>query len=45
MLPCSDGDRLLIAEKLNHETEVINKVIFNKANEAGMQKSQQGAAS
>lgn len=32
MLPCFDGDQLMTAEKLNHETEVINKVIFNKGN-------------
>lgn len=40
MLPCSDGHRLLTAEKLNHETEVTNKVIYNEGNESGMQKSE-----
>ena len=46
MLPCFDGDQLLTAEKLNHETEVINKVIFNKGNKSHiMQKSEQGTVS
>lgn len=43
MLPCLDGDQLLTAEKLNHETEVINKVIFNEGKKFHiMQKSEQG---
>lgn len=46
MLPCFDGDQLMAAEKLNHETEVINKVIFNEGNESYMiPKSGQGTVS
>lgn len=44
--PCSDGDQLLTAAELNHEAEVINKVIFNKGNKSHfMQKSEQGTGS
>jgi len=46
MLPCFGGDRLLTAEKLNHETEVINKVIFNEGNKSCvLQESEQGTVS